>query len=115
MKLQFYIPLSLLFIACSPSLDGRYCFDQIDDGKGNILKETQASDPFLLKADGSFHYSIESLGLTAKGTYIRKGDSLIFTYAQPSDTIRGYQIDSLSHKRLVLSEGGVKYRFNSCE
>lgn len=90
-----------------------WSFTSIKNLEGKDLFEINKTDLFTLK-DNSFSYSLLAKdSLEASGNYIKQNNLLIFNYKQPKDTVRYYNIVSLTDTNLVLSENDVVYRFSS--
>ena len=90
-----------------------WSFTSIKNLEGKDLFEINKTDVFTLK-DNSFSYSlIAKDSLEASGNYIKQNNLLIFNYKQPKDTVRYYNIVSLTDTNLVLSENDVMYYFSS--
>ena len=90
-----------------------WSFISIKNLEGKDLFEINKTDVFTLK-DNSFSYSlIAKDSLEASGNYIKQNNLLIFNYKQPKDTVRYYNIVSLTDTNLVLSENDVVYHFSS--
>lgn len=90
-----------------------WSFTSIKNLEGKDLFEINKTDVFTLK-DNSFSYSLLAKdSLEASGNYIKQNNLLIFNYKQPKDTVRYYNIVSLTDTNLVLSENDVVYHFSS--
>ena len=90
-----------------------WSFISIKNLEGKDLFEINKTDVFTLK-DNTFSYSlIAKDSLEASGNYIKQNNLLIFNYKQPKDTVRYYNIVSLTDTNLVLSENDVMYHFSS--
>ena len=90
-----------------------WSFTSIKNLEGKDLFEINKTDVFTLK-DNSFSYSlIAKDSLEASGNYIKQNNLLIFNYKKPKDTVRYYNIVSLTDTNLVLSENDVVYHFSS--
>ena len=90
-----------------------WSFTSIKNLEGKDLFEINKTDVFTLK-DNSFSYSLLAKdSLEASGNYIKQNNLLIFNYKQPKDTVRYYNIVSLTDTNLVLSENDVMYYFSS--
>lgn len=97
----------------SQEIDKDWNFSSIKDSSKTELFQIDDADFFSLK-ENKFQYSLKSKdNLEAKGTYIRQNNLLIFSYNQPKDTVRYYNIVSLSEDELILSENDITYRFSS--
>jgi len=107
-----FLFLFLSTLTSAQELDTSWSFSSIQNQNKESLFEIDSTDTFTLDK-GAFEYQLKAKDLKASGTYIRQNNLLIFNYQQPKDTIRYYNIVSLSDNRLILSEGGVYYTFSS--
>ena len=107
-----FLFLFLSTLTSAQELDTSWSFSSIKNQNKESLFEIDSTDTFTLDK-GAFEYQLKAKDLKASGTYIRQNNVLIFNYQQPKDTVRYYNIVSLSDDRLILSEGGVYYTFSS--
>jgi CNT family concentrative nucleoside transporter len=107
-----FLFLFLSTLTSAQELDTSWSFSSIKNQNKESLFEIDSTDTFTLDK-GAFEYQLKAKDLKASGTYIRQNNLLIFNYQQPKDTVRYYNIVSLSDDRLILSEGGVYYAFSS--
>ena len=107
-----FLFLFLSTLTSAQELDTSWSFSSIKNQNKESLFEIDSTDTFTLDK-GAFEYQLKAKNLKASGTYIRQNNLLIFNYQQPKDTVRYYNIVSLSDDRLILSEGGVYYAFSS--
>lgn len=107
-----FLFLFLSTLTSAQELDTSWSFSSIKNQNKESLFEIDSTDTFTLDK-GAFEYQLKAKNLKASGTYIRQNNLLIFNYQQPKDTVRYYNIVSLSDNRLILSEGGVYYAFSS--
>ena len=107
-----FLFLFLSTLTSAQELDTSWSFSSIKNQNKESLFEIDSTDTFALDK-GAFEYQLKAKDLKASGTYIRQNNLLIFNYQQPKDTVRYYNIVSLSDDRLILSEGGVYYAFSS--
>ena len=107
-----FLFLFLSTLTSAQELDTSWSFSSIQNQNKESLFEIDSTDTFTLDK-GAFEYQLKAKDLKASGTYIRQNNLLIFNYQQPKDTVRYYNIVSLSDDRLILSEGGVYYAFSS--
>lgn len=107
-----FLFLFLSTLTSAQELDTSWSFSSIQNQNKESLFEIDSTDTFTLDK-GAFEYQLKAKDLKASGTYIRQNNLLIFNYQQPKDTIRYYNIVSLSDNRLILSEGGLYYTFSS--
>ena len=107
-----FLFLFLSTLTSAQELDISWSFSSIKNQNKESLFEIDSTDTFTLDK-GAFEYQLKAKDLKASGTYIRQNNLLIFNYQQPKDTVRYYNIVSLSDDRLILSEGGVYYAFSS--
>jgi CNT family concentrative nucleoside transporter len=114
-KLYTAVAILLSLLAHSQtSLINRWTFQSITNPQQDTLFEVNAEDYFELKADSTFAYRLAAKNnLQAKGTYRFKNDTLILSYVLPTDTVRYYQLDSLSPYQLVFTEGAIRFAFNA--
>ncbi|PQJ80688.1 NupC/NupG family nucleoside CNT transporter [Polaribacter porphyrae] len=112
---KLFIFLFLLFSTTffSQELKQDWKFSSIKKADGTVLFEIDSTDSFSLK-EGKFSYSLKNKNdLKASGNYIRQNNLLIFNYKTPKDTIRYYNIVSLTENNLVFSENDVLYAFKN--
>ena len=107
-----FLFLFLSTLTSAQELDTSWSFSSIKNQNKESLFEIDSTDTFTLDK-GAFEYQLKAKDLKASGTYIRQNNLLIFNYQQPKDTVRYYNIVSLSDDCLILSEGGVYYAFSS--
>ena len=107
-----FLFLFLSMLTSAQELDTSWSFSSIKNQNKESLFEIDSTDTFTLDK-GAFEYQLKAKDLKASGTYIRQNNLLIFNYHEPKDTVRYYNIVSLSDDRLILSEGGVYYAFSS--
>lgn len=112
MKKFFMLIICLIsFVSFSQSIEQNWNFQSIEKQGENIIS-IDNTDTFTLK-DGKFNYSLVAKdSLRAEGTYIHQNNLLIFNYAQPSDTVRYYNITQLSDSILTITENDVTYTFS---
>ena len=98
-------------ISCSQNLEQSWTFHSVTKDSTTLLKINENNDYLELK-HRNFYYQLKAKNnLVASGNYIRKNNQLVFFYTQPSDTIRTYQITTLTDSTLTLSENNIKYKF----
>ena len=85
-----------------------------NDTSEKNLKPIADSDFMLLHEDGTFEYELSSIQLIAKGNWELNNQVLTYHYAQPTDTIQGYNIN-ISNTHLILEENGVLFTFKAAE
>ena len=112
MKKFFMLFICLIsFVSFSQSIEQNWNFQSIEKQGDNIIS-IDNTDTFTLK-DGKFNYSLVAKdSLRAEGTYIHQNNLLIFNYAEPSDTVRYYNIAQLSDSILTITENDVSYTFS---
>ena len=107
-----FLFLFLSTFTSAQEIDKSWSFSSIKNQHKESLFEIDSTDTFTLK-NGGFEYQLKAKDLKASGTYIRQNNLLIFNYQQPKDTVRYYNIVSLSDDSLIISEGGIHYAFSS--
>ena len=107
-----FLFLFLSTVIHAQEIDKSWSFSSIKNQNKESLFEIDSTDTFALDK-GAFEYQLKAKDLKASGTYIRQNNLLIFNYQQPKDTVRYYNIVSLSDDSLIISEGGVHYTFSS--
>ena len=109
----FFICFVVSFTIVAQEIEKDWSFVSILDANDAELVQVGKTDIFSLK-DNTFSYTLENKdNLEAKGTYIRQNNLLIFQYNQPKDTIRYYNIVSLTEEDLILSENSTTYTFSA--
>lgn len=107
-----FLFLFLSAFTTAQEIDKSWSFSSIKNQNKESLFEIDSTDTFTLE-NGAFEYQLKAKDLKASGTYIRQNNLLIFNYQQPKDTVRYYNIVTLSDDSLIISEGGVHYAFSS--
>jgi CNT family concentrative nucleoside transporter len=107
-----FLFLFLSTFTSAQEIDKSWSFSSIKNQHKESLFEIDSTDTFTLD-NGAFEYQLKAKDLKASGTYIRQNNLLIFNYQQPKDTVRYYNIVSLSDDSLIISEGGIHYAFSS--
>ncbi|MGC6284283.1 MAG: NupC/NupG family nucleoside CNT transporter [Polaribacter sp.] len=107
-----FLFLFLSTFTSAQEIDKSWSFSSIKNQHKESLFEIDSTDTFTLD-NGAFEYQLKAKDLKASGTYIRQNNLLIFNYQQPKDTVRYYNIVSLSDDSLIISEVGIHYAFSS--
>ena len=107
-----FLFLFLSAFTSAQEIDKSWNFSSIKNQNKESLFEIDSTDTFTLD-NGTFEYQLKAKDLKSSGTYIRQNNLLIFNYQQPKDTVRYYNIVSLSDDSLIISEGGIHYAFSS--
>ncbi|MFD0993507.1 NupC/NupG family nucleoside CNT transporter [Tenacibaculum geojense] len=114
-NLPILFMLLFSYLVVGQSIEKNWNFLSVENTKGEQLFTTTESDYFNL-ANGEFVYTLsENDTLEASGNYIHQNNLLILSYKQPKDTVRYYNIVSLSDSELTLSESNVLYKFSTKE
>ncbi len=114
-NLPILFMLLFSYLVVGQSIEKNWNFLSVENTKGEQLFTTTESDYFNL-ANGEFVYTLsEKDTLEASGNYIHQNNLLILSYKQPKDTVRYYNIVSLSDSELTLSESNVLYKFSTKE
>ena len=101
------------FVTFSQELNKDWSFTSVKNGAGVELFSIDKTDLFSIDGD-KFSYSLlDKDSLKASGSFIKQNNLLIFKYNQPKDTVRYYNIISLTEDDLVISENDVIYSFSS--
>lgn len=113
---RFLFVLTLLFSLhgnAQEALKYRWQFAGIYDSTGTALVTVDSLDYFDLSKSDTFSYALQAKNnLRANGTYQVLNDTLLaFTYVQPSDTTRYYNIAAVSDSNLIITENGIRYSF----
>ncbi|WGH74173.1 nucleoside transporter C-terminal domain-containing protein [Tenacibaculum tangerinum] len=112
-KLCTFIMLCVTMITFSQSIEKKWNFSSITTTKGDSIVTIDATDTFTL-SEGSFTYSLVGKdSLQASGSYIHQNNLLIFNYKQPNDTVRYYNVVTLTDDALTLSEKNILYNFTT--
>jgi len=93
-------------------IDKTWSFSSITTAEGQQLFETHAETDSIVFDKGAFQFHLSAKdNLFASGDYILQNNLLVLFYSTPTDTIRRYKIETLSEKKLILSENNVHYTF----
>ncbi|MDC0637158.1 Na+ dependent nucleoside transporter [Flavobacteriaceae bacterium] len=111
-RLLLCLFLAAPFLASSQNLEGEWTFNAITRDGLSVLSVDPEQDHLTL-SNQQFSYTLATKDqLVAEGTYsINDNEQLVFRYTAPKDTLRIYNIDTLSADRLSISESGVVYSF----
>ncbi|MCE2495852.1 MAG: Na+ dependent nucleoside transporter [Flavobacteriales bacterium] len=107
--LSLLLGLSLLVSAQSPV--GHWQFKSILSESGDTLRPVSVADSMHVLENGKFSYELTAVGLLAVGQWEKTGDRLKYSYENPNDTVRFYQLTFSGDSLLTLSENGVDYSF----
>tara|TARA_B100000767_G_scaffold132220_1_gene125563 strand:+ start:113 stop:1828 length:1716 start_codon:yes stop_codon:yes gene_type:complete len=100
------------FFGFSQDIEQQWSFSSIEKIDGTSIVEIDTGDVFVL-SDGEFKYSLVAKDdLKASGNYIRQNNLLIFSFKQPKDTVRYFNITTFDDSNLVLSENDITYTFS---
>ena len=114
-KLFTFLFVITSFVTFSQELNKDWSFTSIKNGAGVELFSIDKTDLFSIDGD-KFSYSLlDKDNLKASGSFIKQNNLLIFKYNQPKDTVRYYNIISLTEDDLVISENDVIYSFSSAK
>ena len=112
-KLFTFLFVITSFVTFSQELNKDWSFTSVKNGAGVELFSIDKTDLFSIDGD-KFSYSLlDKDSLKASGSFIKQNNLLIFKYNQPKDTVRYYNIISLTEDDLVISENDVIYSFSS--
>ena len=112
-KLFPFLLVITSFVTFSQELNKDWSFTSVKNGAGVELFSIDKTDLFSIDGD-KFSYSLlDKDSLKASGSFIKQNNLLIFKYNQPKDTVRYYNIISLTEDDLVISENDVIYSFSS--
>lgn len=112
-KLFTFLFVITSFVTFSQELNKDWSFTSVKNGAGVELFSIDKTDLFSIDGD-KFSYSLlDKDNLKASGSFIKQNNLLIFKYNQPKDTVRYYNIISLTEDDLVISENDVIYSFSS--
>lgn len=112
-KLFTFLFVITSFVTFSQELNKDWSFTSVKNGAGVELFSIDKTDLFSIDGD-KFSYSLlDKDSLKASGSFIKQNNLLIFKYNQPKDTVRYYNIISLTEDNLVISENDVIYSFSS--
>ena len=95
-------------------LEQDWKFNTVTNSDGSSLLKTAEKKVFSL-ADGKFEFPVFGENEKASGTYLRQSNLIILNFDIPSEKLRYFNIISFNNAALVLSEGGVTYKFSSQE
>ena len=114
-KLFTFLFVITSFVTFSQELNKDWSFTSVKNGAGVELFSIDKTDLFSIDGD-KFSYSLlDKDSLKASGSFIKQNNLLIFKYNQPKDTVRNYNIISLTEDDLVISENDVIYSFSSAK
>lgn len=110
----------ILLLVFSPSLifgqelQQKWQFEGIENQTGDTILSINSEKDYLQFNEATFYYELEAKdNLIAKGNYTINDNSLVFTYTQPTDTIREYNIKEHTDSTLVFTENNISYKFKS--
>ena len=111
---KFLFTITALFfgitISLGQDLNGIWKFDSYIKENTNF----KIPDTSVLKLqDGVFEYTTSFPELKSAGNYIYQNNLILFYYSQPNDTIRKFQIESVSDSTLVLTEKDIIYNYTN--
>ena len=114
-KILVFVFCAMSFFGFSQGIEQQWSFSSIEKIDGTSIVEIDTSDVFVL-SDGVFKYSLLAKDdLKASGNYIRQNNLLIFSFKQPKDTVRYFNIKYLDSTSLILAENDITYTFLSQE
>lgn len=114
-KLFTFLFVITSFVTFSQELNKDWSFTSVKNSAGVELFSIDKTDLFSIDGD-KFSYSLlDKDSLKASGSFIKQNNLLIFKYNQPKDTVRYYNIISLTEDDLVISENDVIYSFSSAK
>ncbi len=112
-KILVFLLVVISMSSLSQEIQKDWNFFSIKDSSNEELFQIDKSDSFILK-ENTFSYSLKNKNdLKASGNYIRQNNLLIFNYKEPIDTVRYYNIVSLTDDNLSFSENDIIYTFSS--
>ncbi len=112
-KISSIILLLSVFLSFGQSIKKKWDFLSVEKIDGQKLVEVTKQDSIYF-TDNSFSYSLQNKNnLNAEGNYIFQNNLLIFKYVTPKDTVRYYNVITLTDTNLTLSENDVLYKFSS--
>ena len=106
-----FLFLFLYTFSFAQSLEGTWVFQSIESSKGESLFPVSNADTMQIDSSGSFIYSLDAKNLLAKGSWELNGDRLVYSYVNPSDTLRYYNITEISDSLLRFEENQTRYTF----
>ncbi|CAA0177920.1 nucleoside transporter C-terminal domain-containing protein [Tenacibaculum maritimum] len=107
-KLYVLLFYCVSFFATGQNIEKTWNFSSIEKGDTLDIVDTDV----LILNKGKFTSSFATKdSLETSGNYIRQNNLLIFNYKVPKDTVRYYNIVSLTDDSLVLSENSTIYKF----
>ena len=115
-KFKFFSWIGLYFFlaTCSfgQNIENTWILDNvISDQISEDVSIDQASDSLVL-ADGKFSYSIsKKQPALGRGSYLVQGESLVFLYSFPTDTIERFTIIELTDSQLSMRDQEKIYQF----
>ena len=111
-KILVFVFCTMSFFGFSQDIEQQWSFSSIEKIDGTSIVEIDTGDVFVL-SDGEFKYSLVAKDdLKASGNYIRQNNLLIFSFKQPKDTVRYFNITTFDDSNLVLSENDITYTFS---
>ncbi|MFL0082001.1 nucleoside transporter C-terminal domain-containing protein [Tenacibaculum maritimum] len=110
-KLYVLLFYCVSFFATGQSIEKTWNFSSIEKGdKANTLDIVDTDVLILNKGKFTSSFATKD-SLETSGNYIHQNNLLIFNYKVPKDTVRYYNIVSLTDDSLVLSENSTVYKF----
>lgn len=95
------------------SLEHNWSFKEISNKQGKSLLSITNADFLKIDTLGSFIYELKSKrNLQARGSWKMIKDTLVFSYSQPTDTVRKYVLTQVNDTSLIFEEGNVVFAFS---
>ena len=111
-KLITFILLCVSILTFGQSIEKKWNFSSINATDGSSLESIVPLS--LLLSDNSFKYFKDTNdSLQSEGNYIHQKNLLIFSFKQPKDTVRYYNVVEVTDTTLTLSEKNILYQFTS--
>ena len=95
------------------SLTDAYHFYKVTNSENTSLVNISENDVLSINGDLTFSYNLEAKNdLLASGMWQVQDDILVFTYTQPTDTTRYYELVERSDSILSFQEGDILFSFS---
>lgn len=112
-KISSIILLLSVFLSFGQSIKKKWGFLSVEKIDGQKIVEVTKQDSIYF-TDNNFSYSLQNKdNVNAEGNYIFQNNLLIFKYVTPKDTVRYYNVITLTDTNLTLSENDILYKFSS--
>jgi hypothetical protein len=110
------ILLMLALQACAPKITDTWNYTAVYNRSSGASLPVAVGDSLIIKSDGTFAYRLKLAGRSGNGFWrladTLSGKSLVLCYL-PNKSLRSFQLDTFTRKRLVISEGPMVFSYRS--